>query len=264
MVQEFHILRCFKCQSFQVQQVKKMNRWICKLCGEKQSLVKEFGRGPGADCRRHVQKLNAMRGAKMEEQEANIWKRVGPDREEEAEAETGHQLGTPRQVKQAQVSRWSKYLDPPEEAEPWKEEKDVLMYRQKLHGNKITDRKRRGGWALEQAHCSSLKLCRLSATTSPPCLKTTSPNQSSLSSKKSINPPSVIQSSLPCRSTTPVSKWDPFLSSDCQGQEGEESVGGATYLPCYDVIGRASLPPPVSSMFESREDFSFDDEFLTD
>uniref|UniRef100_A0A3Q3KEY8 MRN complex-interacting protein N-terminal domain-containing protein n=1 Tax=Monopterus albus TaxID=43700 RepID=A0A3Q3KEY8_MONAL len=41
-------------------QVKKMNRWICKLCGEKQSL--EFGRGPGADCRRHVQKLNAMRG----------------------------------------------------------------------------------------------------------------------------------------------------------------------------------------------------------
>nr|XP_020441072.1 MRN complex-interacting protein isoform X3 [Monopterus albus] len=151
MVQEFHILRCFKCQSFQVQQVKKMNRWICKLCGEKQSLVKEFGRGPGADCRRHVQKLNAMRGAKMEEQEANIWKRVGPDREEEAEAETGHQLGTPRQVKQAQVSRWSKYLDPPEEAEPWKEEKDVLMYRQKLHGNKITDRKRRGGWALEQS-----------------------------------------------------------------------------------------------------------------
>lgn len=28
----------------------------------------EFGRGSGADCRRHVQTLNAMRGAMMEEE----------------------------------------------------------------------------------------------------------------------------------------------------------------------------------------------------
>uniref|UniRef100_A0A8C4DR63 MRN complex-interacting protein N-terminal domain-containing protein n=1 Tax=Dicentrarchus labrax TaxID=13489 RepID=A0A8C4DR63_DICLA len=53
--------------------VKKANRWSCKLCGEKQSLLKEFGRGSGADCRRHVQKLNAMRGVVMEEQEHNTW-----------------------------------------------------------------------------------------------------------------------------------------------------------------------------------------------
>uniref|UniRef100_A0A3B3YLB1 MRN complex-interacting protein N-terminal domain-containing protein n=1 Tax=Poecilia mexicana TaxID=48701 RepID=A0A3B3YLB1_9TELE len=53
--------------------VKKAKKWSCKLCGEKQSLLKEFGRGSGADCRRHVQKLNAMRGAKMEEQEAHTW-----------------------------------------------------------------------------------------------------------------------------------------------------------------------------------------------
>ncbi|KAK1903937.1 MRN complex-interacting protein [Dissostichus eleginoides] len=66
MGQEFLVLRCFTCQSFQV---KKVNKWTCKLCGEKQSLLKEFGRGSGADCRRHVQKLNAMRGAKMEDQE---------------------------------------------------------------------------------------------------------------------------------------------------------------------------------------------------
>uniref|UniRef100_A0AAQ4R2B3 MRN complex-interacting protein N-terminal domain-containing protein n=1 Tax=Gasterosteus aculeatus aculeatus TaxID=481459 RepID=A0AAQ4R2B3_GASAC len=67
MVQEFHVLRCYSCESFQVQQVKKVNKWICKLCGEKQSQLKEFGRGSGAECRRHVQKLNAMRGAMMEE-----------------------------------------------------------------------------------------------------------------------------------------------------------------------------------------------------
>ncbi|MEQ2198716.1 hypothetical protein XENOCAPTIV_017136 [Xenoophorus captivus] len=73
MVQEFHVVRCFRCLSFQVQQVKKVKKWSCKLCGEKQSLLKEFGRGSGADCRRHVQKLNAMRGAMMEDHKDNTW-----------------------------------------------------------------------------------------------------------------------------------------------------------------------------------------------
>uniref|UniRef100_A0A3Q2CF21 MRN complex-interacting protein N-terminal domain-containing protein n=1 Tax=Cyprinodon variegatus TaxID=28743 RepID=A0A3Q2CF21_CYPVA len=54
--------------------VKKVKKWSCKLCGEKQSFdLQEYGRGSGADCRRHVQKLNAMRGAMMEEQEAARW-----------------------------------------------------------------------------------------------------------------------------------------------------------------------------------------------
>ncbi|CAH1245306.1 MRNIP [Branchiostoma lanceolatum] len=62
MVQEFHVIRCFSCETFQVHQVKKSKKWNCKLCGAKQSLRKEYGRGSGADCRRHVQKLNMMRG----------------------------------------------------------------------------------------------------------------------------------------------------------------------------------------------------------
>uniref|UniRef100_A0AAY4BQI9 MRN complex-interacting protein N-terminal domain-containing protein n=1 Tax=Denticeps clupeoides TaxID=299321 RepID=A0AAY4BQI9_9TELE len=40
MVQEFHVLRCFSCETFQVQQVKKSKKWSCKMCGEKQSAVK--------------------------------------------------------------------------------------------------------------------------------------------------------------------------------------------------------------------------------
>uniref|UniRef100_A0A665TX25 MRN complex-interacting protein N-terminal domain-containing protein n=1 Tax=Echeneis naucrates TaxID=173247 RepID=A0A665TX25_ECHNA len=48
------------------------NRWSCKVCGQKQSLLKEFGRGSGADCRRHVQRLNAMRGAMIEEHEKQV------------------------------------------------------------------------------------------------------------------------------------------------------------------------------------------------
>uniref|UniRef100_A0A8K9UW62 MRN complex-interacting protein N-terminal domain-containing protein n=1 Tax=Oncorhynchus mykiss TaxID=8022 RepID=A0A8K9UW62_ONCMY len=67
MVQEFHVLRCCSCQTYQVQQVKKSKKWNCKLCGEKQS----FGRGSGVDCRRHVQKANARRGEILEEKEAS-------------------------------------------------------------------------------------------------------------------------------------------------------------------------------------------------
>uniref|UniRef100_A0A672RAX9 MRN complex-interacting protein N-terminal domain-containing protein n=1 Tax=Sinocyclocheilus grahami TaxID=75366 RepID=A0A672RAX9_SINGR len=60
MVQESHVLRCFSRQAFQVQQVKKSMKWTCKVCGEKQSLMQEFGRGTAANCRRHVQKLNTL------------------------------------------------------------------------------------------------------------------------------------------------------------------------------------------------------------
>uniref|UniRef100_A0AAZ3R0I1 MRN complex-interacting protein N-terminal domain-containing protein n=1 Tax=Oncorhynchus tshawytscha TaxID=74940 RepID=A0AAZ3R0I1_ONCTS len=75
MVQEFHVLRCCSCQTYQVQQVKKSKKWNCKLCGEKQSVIKEFGRGSGVDCRRHVQKANARRGEILEEQDQRAWSR---------------------------------------------------------------------------------------------------------------------------------------------------------------------------------------------
>lgn len=41
MPQEFHVLQCYSCFTFQVHQVKKSsNKWNCKLCGEKQSIKK--------------------------------------------------------------------------------------------------------------------------------------------------------------------------------------------------------------------------------
>lgn len=270
MVQEFHVLQCFSCQSFQVQQVKKAPRWSCKLCGEKQSLLKEFGRGSAADCRRHVQKLNAMRGTLMEEQERknwSLWKQVEADGEDEAEERDQVKHA---QVTQTQGSRWRKYLDTPEEAEPDEVEDDdsVLMNRQQLHGNNMTDRKRKrregctdsggqDGWTPEQSNWSSLKkpASARTRTNSPP-------------SKKSINPG--------CESTGPVSSWARFLSSDCQVKaEGEgpsgsgrsHHMGRAASLPCNDTnqtppLARTRPLLPVSSMFESGEEFSFD-EFLT-
>ncbi|CAL1534921.1 unnamed protein product [Lymnaea stagnalis] len=37
---EFQVLRCSKCKTFQVMQVTKSPKWKCKLCAEKQSLIK--------------------------------------------------------------------------------------------------------------------------------------------------------------------------------------------------------------------------------
>ncbi|XP_041845534.1 MRN complex-interacting protein isoform X2 [Melanotaenia boesemani] len=142
MVQEFHVVRCFSCLSFQVHQVKKENRWTCKLCGQKQSLLKEFGRGSGADCRRHVQKLNAMRGAMLEEQQHNTWLLC---EQEDGDEEEGEEEPRDKQVGDTQVSRWSKYLHPAEEVDPEEEEprERGMMDRQHLHGNRSSCRKRK-------------------------------------------------------------------------------------------------------------------------
>ncbi|XP_034399566.1 MRN complex-interacting protein [Cyclopterus lumpus] len=211
MGQDFHVVRCSICQSFQVQQVKKVNKWSCKLCGEKQSLLKEFGRGSGADCRRQVQKLNALRGAVMEKQEHNtwsLWKQVEADRQNVPEQQD--------QVKQTGSSRWSKYLNTPEEAEPEKAEveENVLMDRQQLHGNNMIDRKRKkikgatDSWTPEQTNWSSLKMKPVEtslANTSPPSENHTSPpseNHTSPPSENHTSPPSENHTSPPSENHT--------------------------------------------------------------
>ncbi|XP_035266784.1 MRN complex-interacting protein isoform X2 [Anguilla anguilla] len=140
MVQEFHVLRCFSCQTFQVHQVKKSKKWSCKMCGEKQSLVKVYGRGSGADCRRHVQKLNSLRGELHEAEHA----REPEDEEEELKEEGDEALTCENQQGAAgAVSRWSKYLSGagggagPEEGEDEaaEEEENVSMERSAYHGS---------------------------------------------------------------------------------------------------------------------------------
>ncbi|PWA18681.1 hypothetical protein CCH79_00005492 [Gambusia affinis] len=201
MVQDFHVVRCFRCQSFQVQQVKKAKKWSCKLCGEKQSLLKEFGCGSGADCRRHVQTLNAMRGAKMEEQEAQAWSLC-------------------------------KYLDAPEEEEEESEEED-LEGRNHLHGNQTISRKRHrpeelGGGRGDEG-CPPVQLKRTAVTSS-------------------------VTSSAPSGS---CSRW--FLSADSWG--AEHPLGGRSQ-PADTAAAKPRPQLPVSSMFDSGEDFNFED-FLT-
>ncbi|XP_076025860.1 MRN complex-interacting protein [Genypterus blacodes] len=257
MVQEFHVLRCFSCHTFQVQQVKKVKRWSCKLCGHKQSLLKEFGRGSGADCRRHVQKLNATRGSMLEEQEQTAWslweqKSEASVKEDEAEWKEVDEVGS------TQVSRWTKYLATPQEEESEEEEepeRNFLMDRQQLHSNYSRDRKRkrRGGWTngggggggvwtSEQPPEGGSKPQRNPAATgstsvhkaAQPSLRNAAPSSlrnaapSSLrnaapSSLRNAAPSSLRNagpSSLSCPSS--VSRWTRFLNTENQATEEEE------------------------------------------
>lgn len=70
MPQEFMILKCFSCSMFQVHQVRKTKIWNCKMCNEKQSQQKLYGKGTGKECRNMVQQLNMKKihseGAKLQ------------------------------------------------------------------------------------------------------------------------------------------------------------------------------------------------------
>ncbi|KAM3845421.1 MRN complex-interacting protein [Vipera latastei] len=72
MAQQFQVLRCCSCNIFQVQQVKKSKKWNCKICDEKQSILRVFGQGSGADCRHHVQKLNLLQGEQDQTPAGNL------------------------------------------------------------------------------------------------------------------------------------------------------------------------------------------------
>ncbi|VDI70533.1 Hypothetical predicted protein [Mytilus galloprovincialis] len=119
MPQEFNVLQCYKCQTFQVHQVKKSTKWNCKLCGEKQSIKKVLGRGSGYDCRQHVQKLNLLRaeqgnGDAIENQcsastdagqSSCSFQQYDNDINDDDEAERNEKLP------QTESGKWSKYVD---------------------------------------------------------------------------------------------------------------------------------------------------------
>ncbi|ERE68060.1 MRN complex-interacting protein isoform X2 [Cricetulus griseus] len=106
--QQSRVLRCCSCRLFQAHQVKKSLKWTCKACGEKQSFVRAYGEGSGADCRRHVQKLNLLQGQVSElslrsvDRAASEEEHAGP---QQAENRSQQALSEPLE------SRWLKYMD---------------------------------------------------------------------------------------------------------------------------------------------------------
>ncbi|XP_027865452.1 MRN complex-interacting protein isoform X4 [Xiphophorus couchianus] len=170
-----------------------------------------------------------------------IWSRL-PAPRPEAERHEGSQdggAGGPRlvaMVRPAQVSRWSKYLDTPEEEEEESEE-EGLEGRNHLHGNQTISRKRHrpeelGGGRGDEG-CPPVQLKRTAVTSS------------------------VTSSAAPSGSG---SRWGQFLSADSWGAEHPLS-GQSQQADTAAAKPRPQLP--VSSMFDSGEDFNFDEDFLT-
>uniref|UniRef100_A0A2K6P9E2 MRN complex interacting protein n=1 Tax=Rhinopithecus roxellana TaxID=61622 RepID=A0A2K6P9E2_RHIRO len=91
-------------------EVKKSVKWTCKACGEKQSFLRAYGEGSGADCRRHVQKLNLLQGQVSELPLRSLEETVSAGEEENV----GHQqAGNVKQQEKSQPSEshWLKYLE---------------------------------------------------------------------------------------------------------------------------------------------------------
>ncbi|XP_044310624.1 MRN complex-interacting protein [Varanus komodoensis] len=130
--QQFQVLRCCSCLVFQVQQVKKSKTWNCKVCDQKQSILKIFGQGSGSDCRHHVQKLNLLQG-EVEQVPANL---PGCIEEPVEGGDENIALNLEDKLNWQEknvdlVSRWTKYLDKRYE-EPEKEDTgEVLMSSEK-------------------------------------------------------------------------------------------------------------------------------------
>uniref|UniRef100_A0A1B6GUL4 MRN complex-interacting protein N-terminal domain-containing protein n=1 Tax=Cuerna arida TaxID=1464854 RepID=A0A1B6GUL4_9HEMI len=110
MPQEHYVLKCFSCETFQSHIVKKTNKWLCKVCGEKQTIKKVYGRGSGKDCRLHTQKLNALKGEKEQSTVEQEWEEVIEDIPENSQnKQTSSFLkGKPTSTR---TSKWSEYVN---------------------------------------------------------------------------------------------------------------------------------------------------------
>ncbi|XP_034961531.1 MRN complex-interacting protein [Zootoca vivipara] len=132
MAQQCQVLRCCFCNVFQVQQIKKSQKWNCKVCDEKQSVLKSFGQGSGSDCRRHVQKLNLLQGqveqgpTEMLRSIEEPIKRDGENTIVKLEENSGGQ-----EEKVKLVSRWTKYLNGRCEEQVKEDEEEIMVHTEK-------------------------------------------------------------------------------------------------------------------------------------
>nr|XP_026484451.1 MRN complex-interacting protein [Vanessa tameamea] len=114
MPQIFQVLRCYRCSVFQVHQTRKDNKWVCKICGEKQSVKRHYGIGTSRDCRTHVQKLNKLRGD-QEQTSVNTVDSEDSEYDESINNTNPNIDDRKALVKINKESKWSAYIDEPEQ-----------------------------------------------------------------------------------------------------------------------------------------------------
>ncbi|XP_061473311.1 MRN complex-interacting protein [Rhineura floridana] len=236
MAQTFQVLRCCFCNIFQVQQIKKSKKWNCKICDEKQSILKVFGEGSGSDCRHHVQKLNLLHG-EVEQASMKMLRSVEePIRSGDANTvvKLEENLGW-QEEKAESVSRWSKYLSEKCVTQEKEDEGERMVYTEKqtyssknmlkhskkcqktsLHTSDAREgKKRRNSGFAEDAR--SFENRRTSTTVAQNCGDTTC---------KSVATP--VEEDLVCRNNKDLklrgaglSKWEKFLLSKMSCNSGD-------------------------------------------
>jgi len=107
---------------------KSSNKWECKVCSSKQSVVQVFAQGPASECRDAVQKLNFVRGTALEKQrEDELQKALLKEEEEKNKSKVkpvsqfniqfnlndsdDEEDNEPQHSNFTSSSRWTKYLD---------------------------------------------------------------------------------------------------------------------------------------------------------
>ena len=95
MPQVFFALQCFDCETFQVAQKTQQQKFACKLCGAKQSIVRVFATGAAKDVRPVVQQLNMAR--------------AHADPESGVYGEASHAPAPPQQDRWDQYSQYDQY-----------------------------------------------------------------------------------------------------------------------------------------------------------
>ncbi|XP_051023383.1 MRN complex-interacting protein [Acomys russatus] len=208
--QPSRVLRCCSCRLFQAHQVKKSPKWTCKACGEKQSFVRAYGEGSGADCRRHVQKLNLLQGQASELSHRSVDEAVSASEEENGGPQQAGN-GTQQALSEPLESRWLKYLD--------KDCEDRELERRRA--------------ALETQPSAGAEWPSLPCSTARP-------------RKRKWNQ-STEQSALSLRDQDLDSVEDNFERQDSTGQFAMEQQGGSSTVSHIRELGfpRWKLPSPV-------------------
>jgi hypothetical protein len=109
--QTFNIVKCFNCSMYQVDINKKStNKWLCKLCGSKQTLKQVFYESDSAkDCRERVKQLNSLNGERqMQQQNANLARHL--NQTDYNEQENNYYSNQTTTDNNKVVSKWAKYL----------------------------------------------------------------------------------------------------------------------------------------------------------
>ncbi|XP_062909138.1 MRN complex-interacting protein isoform X1 [Mobula hypostoma] len=256
MAQRFQALRCCFCQTYQVQQVKKSKKWNCKLCGEKQSVLKVYGQGSGSDCRQHVQKLNMLRGMKMQAMEATTWSTEEPRySSDDCRPQKYCVENEPNQA----TSRWCVYLDQKHVEEPVEQEggDDKIVYtdRQQFQTdmkNAISNRsKRKRG-----SHLDSEKLDTRGHCT-PSNWKETARKKMQLNSKinrgKNWNPENGEGSDILSKSkleySSPVQQVEKSQSDEAFLTKQPEASKWDKFLPHSQTTGSEHTVCPTQRMW---------------